>query len=280
MAVVKIEKTRDYTVMSNAHLRDVRLSLKAKGLMSLMLSLPEDWDYTIDGLTHICKENYTAIKSALDELKEWGYLTVRKLYPNETESGHIEYEYTVYEQPVKTGDQGLENLPLAGVGVENPPQLNTNKQNTDDQRESAPPASRGSRRSLLHSTPTSTKKGSIQKTNRFIGDCEKELVRRAITGDLQRELMKFFRMLGESKTLLPITTIQAQLDSLGSLPAERQVEAVKETVQHGWKSLTYMVKELQPGKTPDFDTADPGMFQAKTEEEKLAGGVKEGEEVF
>lgn len=282
MAVVKIEKTKNYTVMSNAHLRDIRLSLKAKGLMSLMLSLPEDWDYTIDGLSHICKENYTAIKSGLDELKETGYLVVRKMFANETESGHIEYEYTLYEQPANLGDQGLEKVALAGVGVESQPQLNTNKQNTDHQRgDSAPTASRGSRRSLLNTPQPQTKKSSMQKVNRFIGDCEKEIARRAITGELQIHLMKFFRMLGESKTLLPLTTIQAQLDSLQSLPEDRQVEAVKRTVQHGWKSLTYCVDELKPGKTPDFDTAESGMFQAKTEEQKRhTGEIHEGEEVF
>ena len=56
MAVFRIEKTRDYTVMSNYHLRDMSLSLKAKGLLSLMLSLPENWDYTMKGLARICKD--------------------------------------------------------------------------------------------------------------------------------------------------------------------------------------------------------------------------------
>ncbi len=60
MAVFRIEKTRDYTVMSNHHLRDESLSLKSKGLLSLMLSLPEDWDYTTRGLAKICKEALTA----------------------------------------------------------------------------------------------------------------------------------------------------------------------------------------------------------------------------
>ena len=73
MAVFRIEKTRDYTVMSNYHLRDRSLSLKAKGLLSLMLSLPEDWDYTTKGLAKICKDGVDSICSTVNELEEHGY---------------------------------------------------------------------------------------------------------------------------------------------------------------------------------------------------------------
>jgi hypothetical protein len=76
MAIVRIEKTKNYTIMSNYHFREKGMSLKAKGLLSLMLSLPEDWDYSINGLIAICKENGTAVISALKELKEFGYLEI------------------------------------------------------------------------------------------------------------------------------------------------------------------------------------------------------------
>ena len=69
MAVFRIERTRDYTVMSNHHLRDKALSLKSKGLLSMMLSLPEDWNYTTRGLAKICKEGVDAIGGALRELE-------------------------------------------------------------------------------------------------------------------------------------------------------------------------------------------------------------------
>lgn len=69
MSVIRVEKTKNYTVMSNYHFKEKEMSLKAKGLLSLMLSLPDNWDYTIAGLVTICKENESAIKSALDELK-------------------------------------------------------------------------------------------------------------------------------------------------------------------------------------------------------------------
>ena len=74
MAVFRLERTRDYTVMSNHHLRDKRLSLKAKGLLSQMLSLPEDWDYTLSGLAYINRESKDAIRSAINELERAGYV--------------------------------------------------------------------------------------------------------------------------------------------------------------------------------------------------------------
>lgn len=99
MAVTKAHKAKDYIAMSNNHLKEKEMSLKAKGLLSMMLSLPEEWDYSIAGLVAICKENETAIKSTLKELKEFGYLKVTKKMPNETKTGRIEYVYDIYEQP-------------------------------------------------------------------------------------------------------------------------------------------------------------------------------------
>lgn len=125
-SVCRVHKNANYTVMSNYHLKSKNLSLKAIGLLSKIFSLPDGWDYSIAGLTCICKENETAIKSALNELKEWGYLTVTKLMPSETKSGRIEYVYDFYEYSEKdtpsgkgssapkqyTEKQGIENLPL------------------------------------------------------------------------------------------------------------------------------------------------------------------------
>ena len=81
MAIFRIERTRDYTVMSNHHLRNGKLSLKAKGLLSMMLSLPEDWNYTTRGLAKICKEGVDAIGGALRELETAGYI-VRRIRPS------------------------------------------------------------------------------------------------------------------------------------------------------------------------------------------------------
>ena len=97
MAVFRIEKTRDYTVMSNYHLRDRLLSLKAKGLLSLMLSLPEDWDYTMKGLARICKDGIDSISGGIRELETHGYLVRARVRNENGQLGSI--EYTILEQP-------------------------------------------------------------------------------------------------------------------------------------------------------------------------------------
>ena len=74
MAIFRIEKTADYTTMSNRHFKDKRLSLKSKGLLSQMLSLPENWDYTLKGLAHINRESIDAIRTAIWELEKAGYV--------------------------------------------------------------------------------------------------------------------------------------------------------------------------------------------------------------
>ncbi len=99
MAVFRVEKTKDFTVMSNYHLRDVELSLKAKGLLSLMLSLPEDWDYTTKGLACICKDGVDSITSALKELENHGYLTRQRIRYGNGRLGDI--TYTIHERPVE-----------------------------------------------------------------------------------------------------------------------------------------------------------------------------------
>ena len=97
MAVFRVEKTTGYTVMSNYHLRDKNLSCKACGLLSKMLSLPDEWDYTIRGLAAICKDGENAIRTALLELEEYGYL---KRIRHRDEFGKLmETEYIIYEQP-------------------------------------------------------------------------------------------------------------------------------------------------------------------------------------
>jgi hypothetical protein len=108
MAVFRIEKTKDYTIMSNHHLRNKEMSLKAKGLLSLMLSLPEGWDYTTKGLAAICKEGVDAICSSLQELEDQGYLTRTRIRGEKGRLGDI--EYTIHEQPIS--HENIENKPI------------------------------------------------------------------------------------------------------------------------------------------------------------------------
>lgn len=127
MPVFRINKNNDYTTMSNAHLKDKRISLKAKGLLSEMLSLPDDWKYSIKGLVSINKEEETSIKATLKELQTFKYLIVTKQLPNETSSGRIEYIYDIFEKPKQEGEkQEVENLPLEILPLENQVQYNTN----------------------------------------------------------------------------------------------------------------------------------------------------------
>lgn len=126
MPVIRVEKISDFTIISNFYLRDKNISLKAKGLLSIILSLPDEWVYSVSGLAAICSEKETAVKSALKELKSYGYLVVVKKMPGETQSGRIEYDYIFCEQPQKQEDkkqevekQGIEILPLEIQEVEN-----------------------------------------------------------------------------------------------------------------------------------------------------------------
>ena len=138
MAVFRIERTRDYTVMSNHHLRNANLSLKAKGLLSMMLSLPEDWNYTTRGLAKICKEGVDAIGAALRELEAAGYIVRHKLRDRQ---GRIsDTEYVIYEQPQpKNPDTpqpdmaspDTENPYLDKPDTEKPAELNIEKSNTE-----------------------------------------------------------------------------------------------------------------------------------------------------
>ena len=98
MSVFRIEKTKDFTIMSNHHFKNKNLSLKAKGLLSLMLSLPEDWDYTTRGLASICKDGVDSISTALKELEAEGYLARKRFRRKDGSLGRM--EYVIYEHPV------------------------------------------------------------------------------------------------------------------------------------------------------------------------------------
>ena len=138
MAVFRIERTRDYTVMSNHHLRNGKLSLKAKGLLSMMLSLPEDWNYTTRGLAAICKEGVDAIGGALRELETAGYIVRHQLRDRQ---GRIsDTEYVIYEQPQPknpdtpqpdTASPDTENPDMVRPDMEKPAELNIEKSNTE-----------------------------------------------------------------------------------------------------------------------------------------------------
>ena len=230
MAVFRVDKTADYTVMSNTHLREREMSLKAKGLLSLMLSLPDNWDYSIEGLVAICKENETAIKSTLNELKKFGYLEVFKLLPNQTGTGRIDYIYQVYERPKKQEGkkQGVENLGVEFLGVENQAveiqavenqgQLNTNILNTEKEK--------------TKQSNTEKQKGVYFDNNEALNDAFKD----------------FIKMRNKIKKPMTDNAIKRAINKLNKLAGtddDLAIQIVNQSVDHCWQDF-YPLKGNEP----------------------------------
>lgn len=136
MSVIRVNKTKNYTVLSNYHFKEKEMSLKAKGLLSLMLSLPDDWNYSISGLVKLSKDGKDSVMSALSELEKFGYLLRTRV---QNEKGQFSgVEYYIYEQP--QGDNPIAEKPILAKQQavkqheDNPPQLNTNNSNTKENK--------------------------------------------------------------------------------------------------------------------------------------------------
>ena len=135
MAIIKVNKTKNYTTISNFHLREKDMSLKAKGLLSLMLSLPEDWDYSVGGLAKLSKDGKDSVTNTLIELERFGY--VKRTQCLNDKNQFDGYDYDIYEEPQFEEETPLTGNPLTGNPLTgnpltgNPPQLNTNILNTN-----------------------------------------------------------------------------------------------------------------------------------------------------
>ena len=154
MAVFRVERNKGYTVMSNHHLRNKELSLKAKGLLSQMLSLPEDWDYTLAGLSHINRESIDAIRTAVWELEKAGYITRRQ--GRDAKGKMAAIEYIIYEQPQPPALENpmLENPTTDSPILENPTTENPMQLNKDIQRTDLPKKDKSNTDlSITHSIP-------------------------------------------------------------------------------------------------------------------------------
>ena len=148
MAVFRVEKSKDYTVMSNHHLRNSALSLKAKGLLSQMLSLPEGWDYTLAGLASINREGEDAISTAVKELEQHGY--IRRQRTQKSDGTFSGIEYVIYEQPIPAEplpeNPEVDNPEVDYPVLENPGQLNkdiSNKERKKNEKGEGPKRQRG-----------------------------------------------------------------------------------------------------------------------------------------
>lgn len=121
MTVFRVNKNKDYVTMGKYHFKEKRMSLKAKGLLSEMLSLPDDWDYSVLGLTEINLESRNCINSILNELEEFGYLQRTRNYVN----GKIDsWTYDIYEKPLYRKNEDIENVDIEKLDIENKAQLN------------------------------------------------------------------------------------------------------------------------------------------------------------
>lgn len=232
MSVFRIEKSANYTVMSNYHLREKEMSLKAKGLLSLMLSLPNDWDYTIEGLVSICKENISAIRTTLTELKKFGYLEIIKKMPNETNTGRIEYEYMIYEKPKQEcKKQDIENLYIESQAIENPLQLNTN---------------------IINTNITNTNNKNIKKEKKETTKTNIDLIldKEIVNNELKESIYDFIKMRKAIKK--PVTDIALnrlinKLNKLADNDRDR-ITMLENAIFHCWQDI-YPLKEEEKQKT-------------------------------
>ena len=136
MSVIRVHKSSNFTVMSNYHFKEKKMSLKAKGLLSLMLSLPNDWNYSVAGLVTLSKDGKDSVMSALAELEKFGYLTRSQLVNEKGQFSGVEYH--IYEQPQSekpvAENANTENANTEKSHAENPAQLNTNQSITKNNK--------------------------------------------------------------------------------------------------------------------------------------------------
>lgn len=227
MAIVRVVKNKDYTVMSNAHLHDKRLSLKAVGLLSIVLSLPDDWHYTVKGLVGSVKDGERAVNGALSELKQCGYLQVNKLYPN-SERSKIEYQYVFYEKPQDLQnvplEQDIQNVDLQNVGIQNVDlqnvgaYINTNKQSTNKQNTKE-----------LNTNEYKEKNIKKESVNSVIAEYTENK-------DLQDALHDFVDMRTKARKPLTARAMKLSLNKLNELALDdvTKIAIVNQSIVHSW----------------------------------------------
>ena len=278
MAVYRVERTRDYTVMSNYHLKDTSLSLKAKGLLSMFLSFPEDWNYSTRGLAAICKEGVDAIGSTIKELEKAGYIIRRQL---RGANGRItDTEYIIYEKPQPpeppapdadepdmpppdTASPHTENPDVAGPDMaaphtENPAQLNINQfktQKSNTQRSnthsfppSAPPAP-----PAASTAPVEGMKEVFEKRADIRDQIEYDLI---ADRSNQTQLDEFVEImlevtLSRSPTMkigrdaeYPTAFVQQRFEQLNSEHIRKVLDGIRENTTRVWNTRAYLLAAL------------------------------------
>lgn len=219
MSVIRVNNTKGFTVMSNYHFQDKEISLKAKGLLGLMLSLPSNWDYSVNGLVTIVKENKAAVQSALKELEEHKYLKRTRV---QEETGRFDYVYDIYEKPYDklpwTENRCTDIQCTENRCTENQPQINTNKQSTNKQNTKE-----------LNTNEYKEKNIKKESVNSVIAEYTENK-------DLQDALHGFVEMRNKVRKPLTVRAMKLSLNELDKLAVDdvTKVAIVNQSIVHSW----------------------------------------------
>ena len=219
MSVIRVNNTKGFTVMSNYHFQDKEISLKAKGLLGLMLSLPSNWDYSVNGLVAIVKENKAAVQTALKELEEHKYLKRTRV---QDETGRFDYIYDIYEKPYDklpwTENQCTDIQCTEVQCTENQPQINTNKQSTNKQNTKELNTNEYKEKNI--------KKESVQSV----------IAEYTENKDLQDALHGFVEMRNKARKPLTARAMKLSLNKLNELALDdvTKIAIVNQSIVHSW----------------------------------------------
>lgn len=222
MAVIRVNNTKGFTVMSNYHFQDKEISLKAKGLLGLMLSLPSNWDYSVNGLVAIVKENKAAVQTALKELEEHKYLKRTRV---QDETGRFDYIYDIYEKPYDklpcTENQCTDIQCTEVQCTENQPQINTNKQSTNKQNTKE-----------LNTNEYKEKNIKKESVNSVIAEYTENK-------DLQDALHGFVEMRNKARKPLTVRAMKLSLNKLNELALDdvTKIAIVNQSIVHSWSTF-------------------------------------------
>lgn len=222
MAVIRVNNTKGFTVMSNYHFQDKEISLKAKGLLGLMLSLPSNWDYSVNGLVAIVKENKAAVQTALKELEEHKYLKRTRV---QDETGRFDYIYDIYEKPYDklpcTENQCTDIQCTEVQCTENQPQINTNKQSTNKQNTKE-----------LNTNEYKEKNIKKESVNSVIAEYTENK-------DLQDALHGFVEMRNKARKPLTARAMKLSLNQLDKLAVDdvTKIAIVNQSIVHSWSTF-------------------------------------------
>lgn len=232
MPVIRVNKTKDYTVMANYHFRDKNLSLKAKGLLSMMLSLPDGWGYSVEGLVNLSTDGRDSINATLQELEKHGYLKRGRVRDANGKLGQAVYD--IFERPI-TGFPTLEKPTQGKPAQENPTLLNTNKLNTK----------------VLNTNNKKVSKAQSKPVENFDSIIQKSTESTELRETLV-EFVKFRKLIKKPMTNKALELIIAKLNKLGKSDRER-VAILNQSIERGWAGV-FSLKEEEPqgkGYQPD-----------------------------